>query len=152
MYRAAERRSRQPAIVAAVAGRPGITARRRAAAALAVAAAAISLAAAAPLTASAADSPGWTTWGNGPARQSRASASLLTTANADKLKLAWTRPLGGVGAAQPLYLKNIAIKGKTRDIYVAASESGLISAFDAETGKALWTHEVGSVDTGCAQM
>ena len=135
-----------------MAGRLGITARRRAAAALAVAAAALSLAAAAPLAAPAADGPGWTTWGNGPLRQSRASASQLTTANAGKLKLAWSRPLGGVGAAQPLYLKNIAIKGAKRDIYVAASESGRVSAFDALTGKVLWTHDVGSVDTGCAQM
>jgi outer membrane protein assembly factor BamB len=135
-----------------VAGRLGITARRRAAAALAIAAAALSLAAAAPLTAAAAESPGWTTWGNGTARQSRASASLLKIGNADKLKLAWSRPLGGVGAAQPLYLRKIAIKGKQRDIYVATSESGLVSAFDALTGKVLWTHEVGSVDTGCLQM
>jgi outer membrane protein assembly factor BamB len=129
-----------------------ITARTRAAALLAVAAAALSLAAAAPASARATDGPGWTTWGNSALRQSRASSSLLTVGNVRTLKLAWSRPLGGVGAAQPLYLSRIAIGGKRRDVYVAASESGRISAFDARTGKVLWTRELGVVDTGCAQM
>ena len=119
---------------------------------LAVAAAALSLTGAAPLSASAAETPGWTTWGNSPVRQSRASTSLLTTANAKRLKLAWSRPIGGAGAAQPLYLSRIEVAGKRRDIYVAASESGLITAFDALSGKVLWKREVGTVDTGCLQM
>jgi outer membrane protein assembly factor BamB len=100
----------------------------------------------------AAGGAGWTTWGNSPARQSRASSSALTKANAKKLKLAWSRPLGGTGAAQPLYLTKIASGGKRRDIYVTASESGRVSAFAARTGKALWTRELGSVSTGCLQM
>lgn len=106
----------------------------------------------APLPASAADGPGWTTWGNSPVRQSRASTSLLTTANAKGLKLAWSRPLGGAGAAQPLYLSRIEIAGKRRDIYVVAGESGRVTAFDAATGNALWMRDVGSVPTGCLQM
>jgi outer membrane protein assembly factor BamB len=95
---------------------------------------------------------GWTTWGNSPVRQSRASASALTVRRAHRLKLAWSRPLGGVGAAQPLYLTKIAIGGKRRDIYVAASESGRVTAFDARTGQALWARELGSLNTGCQQM
>ena len=142
----------QTAIVAAVAGRPLITARRRVAAAFAVAAAALSLAAAFPLAAGAAESPGWTTWGNSPVRQSRASASLLTTKNGDRLRLAWSRPIGGAGAAQPLYLRRVLVTGKRRDIYVTASEEGRVSAFDARTGKVLWVRDVGSVSTGCLQM
>jgi outer membrane protein assembly factor BamB len=126
-----------------------ITARTRAAAALAVVAALLSLLAA---SAAAADGPGWTTWGNSPLRHSRASSSLLKLGNAKKLKLAWSRPLGGVGAAQPLYLSRIEIGGKRRDIYVAASQTGRVTAFDAANGKVLWTREVGSVPTGCAQM
>ena len=131
----------QTAIVAAVAGRPLITARRRAAAAFAVAAAALSLAAASPLAAGAAESPGWTTWGNSPVRQSRASASLLTTKNGDHLRLAWSRPIGGAGAAQPLYLRRVLVAGERRDIYVTASEEGRVSAFDARTGKVLWKEQ-----------
>ena len=87
------------------------TARVRAAAALAVAAAALALVAAAPARRAAADGPGWTTWGNSPVR---AVARLRIAADGDErgaaCKLAWTRPLGGVGAAQPLYLRRIAIE------------------------------------------
>ena len=128
------------------------TARTRAAAVLAVAASALSLLTAGPAVASAATSPGWTTWGNSPSRQSRATTAKVTVKNAKKLKLAWSRPLGGVGAAQPLYLSRIAVDGKTRDIYVAASESGRITAFDAQSGRILWKRELGAVSTGCAQM
>ena len=35
---------------------------------------------------------------------------------------------------------------------MTASESGRVSAFDARTGKALWTRELGSLNTGCPQM
>jgi outer membrane protein assembly factor BamB len=129
-----------------------ITARRRVAATLAIAAAALSLTAAAAIPAVAVDGPGWTTWGNSPTRQSRASASLLAIGNAGQLALAWSRPIGGVGAAQPLYLSRIDIGGKRRDIYLAASQSGRVSAFDALTGNVIWTRELGTVDTGCLQM
>jgi outer membrane protein assembly factor BamB len=135
-----------------VAGRLEITARTRAAGVLALAFCALVLPAGAGATAPATGGPGWTTWGNSPARQSRASSSALTTGNARKLKLAWSRPLGGTGAAQPLYLTKIASGGKRRNIYVTASESGRVSAFDARTGKPLWTRELGSVNTGCLQM
>jgi outer membrane protein assembly factor BamB len=114
--------------------------------------AAVSLLAAAPAPAKQVPGAGWTTWGNGPVRQSRASTSGLNPANASRLKLAWSRAIGGTGAAQPLYLTRIAVDGKRRDIYVTAAESGRVTAFDAKTGKALWTRELGAVDTGCAQM
>ena len=96
--------------------------------------------------------PGWTTWGNSAARQSRANTSRLTVKTAPRLRLAWSRPLGGTGAAQPLYLTRIAVAGKRRDIYVAASESGRVSAFDAKSGTVLWTRELGALPTGCLQM
>ena len=35
-----------------------------------------------------------------------------------------------------------AIGGKRRDIYVTASESGRVTAFDAVNGKTLWTRDV----------
>jgi outer membrane protein assembly factor BamB len=130
-----------------------MTARVRGAGLCAVVALTLSLPAAAFATTPAVDGgPGWTTWGNGTLRQSRASSSALKIRNARRLKLAWSRPLGGVGAAQPLYLRKIAIGGKRRDIYVTASESGRVTAFDASTGKALWAQELGSINTGCLQM
>ena len=129
-----------------------ITARTRAAGLFALAALALSLPASALAAAPSTGGPGWTTWGNSPLRQSRASASSLTVGRAPRLKLAWSRPLGGVGAAQPLYLTKIAIGGKRRDIYLTASESGRVTTFDARTGKSLWARELGSLSTGCLQM
>jgi outer membrane protein assembly factor BamB len=129
-----------------------ITARRRAAGLLAVTALALALPAWATAAAPASGGAGWTTWGNSPVRQSRASSSALTVKSAPRLRLAWSRPLGGVGAAQPLYLTKIPIGGKRRDIYITASESGRVTAFDARTGTALWTRELGSLNTGCLQM
>ena len=128
------------------------TARVRAAAVLALATAAVALLPAAPAGAKPVPGHGWTTWGNSPVRQSRANTSTVNAGNAAKLKLAWSRPIGGTGAAQPLYLTRVAVAGKTRDIYVTAAESGRVSAFDAKTGKVLWTREVGALETGCAQM
>jgi outer membrane protein assembly factor BamB len=140
-----------------VAGRQVITARRRVAVVLAIAAAVLALLTAAPVLAKVAPpravpGNGWTTWGNSRVRQSRATTSRVTAATAHKLKLAWSRALGGTGASQPLYLTRIAVDGRRRDIYVTASESGRVSAFDAKTGTVLWTRELGSVSTGCAQM
>jgi outer membrane protein assembly factor BamB len=128
------------------------TTRTRAAAVLVLALAGATLLATAPASAKQVPGAGWTTWGNSPVRQSRANTSSLGARNASKLKLAWSRPIGGTGAAQPLYLTRIAVDGKRRDIYVTAAESGRVSAFDARTGKPLWTRELGAIDTGCAQM
>lgn len=126
-----------------------ITARVRAAAVLALAALSLTTASA---PARSVPGHGWTTWGNGKLRQSRASSSALKVSNASRLALAWGRPIGGTGAAQPLYLTRVAVAGRRRDIYVAAAESGRVSAFDATSGAVLWTRELGAIPTGCAQM
>ena len=68
------------------------------------------------------------------------------------LRLAWTRDLGGVGNAQPLYLRGISIGGNARDIYIAAGERGRVVAYDALTGELLWKRELGALDTGCSEM
>jgi outer membrane protein assembly factor BamB len=117
-----------------------------------LAATALGAALVAPLAPAATPKSGWTTWGDGPARQSRAANSLLTSANAAGLRRVWTRPLGGVGNAQPLYLRSIASGGVRRDIYVAAGERGRVVAFDALTGRTLWARELGSFDRGCSEM
>jgi outer membrane protein assembly factor BamB len=106
----------------------------------------------APAAALAKGDPGWTTWGNSPTRQSRATTSLLTSKTAGGLRLAWTRDLGGVGNAQPLYLKGIVIGGKRHDVYLAAGERGRVVAFDASDGTTLWKHELGALTTGCSEM
>lgn len=119
---------------------------------LAVAVAALCIVAASPLGAAIPGDAGWTTWGNGPARQSRATTSLLTSTTARGLRLAWTGDIGGVGNAQPLYLRGIRIGGKLRDVYIAAGENGRVLAFDALSGDTLWKRELGALDTGCEEM
>jgi outer membrane protein assembly factor BamB len=96
--------------------------------------------------------PGWTTWGDGANRQSRASSTHLTAATARHLAKAWARPLGGAGSAQPLLLRDIDVRGTRRDVYLAAGERGRVTAFAAATGRTLWSRELGSLDTGCAEM
>ena len=85
-------------------------------------------------------------------RQSRASASLLNIKNGDRLRLAWSRPIGGAGAAQPLYLRRSWSRASAATSTSTASEEGRVSAFDALSGKVLWIRDVGSVSTGCLQM
>jgi hypothetical protein len=93
--------------------------------------------------------PDWTTWGDGPLRQGTAASSALTAATAGKLRLAWSRPIGGTGASQPLSITD-PVSG-TR-LYVVASESGRVSAFGAGDGRTVWTRELGAISTACSQL
>ena len=86
---------------------------------------------------------GWITWGNGLERQSRATTTDLFARAVGSLKKAWSRPVDDIVNAQPLYLRNIAIRGARRDIYIVATENGSVYAFDARTGKKLWRRSVG---------
>ena len=99
-----------------------------------------------------ADRGGWETFGNGNSRYSVASTSLVTASNAHRLRLAWSRGIGGVAVAQPLFLSAIAVRGRPVDIYVAASESGSVRAFRARDGLLLWKRNVGVVRTRCNQL
>jgi outer membrane protein assembly factor BamB len=107
---------------------------------------------ASPVGAAVPGGAGWTTWGNGPTRQSRATTSLLTARTAPGLREAWSGDLGSVGNAQPLYLRSVSIAGKARDIYIAAGEGGRVVAFDALNGNLLWKRELGALNTGCEEM
>ena len=100
----------------------------------------------------AAGDPGWTTWDNSATRQSRATTSLLTSTTARRLRVDWTRDLGGVGNAQPLALRGISIRGHAHDLYIAAGERGCEVAYDGPTGALLWKRELGALDTGCSEM
>ena len=99
-----------------------------------------------------ADRGGWQTFGNGNARYGVASTSRLTASNAHRLRLAWSRPLGGVAVAQALFLAAIPVQGRAVDIYVTASESGSVRAFRARDGRLLWRRNVGVVRTRCNQL
>src|SRR5262245_4996681 len=92
----------------------------------------------------------WVTWGNGAMRQGVATESQLTSHNAKRLRMAWPRPIGGVGAAQPLSISGQAVPGGR--IYLVASESGRVTAFVALNGAVLWTRELGFVNTACSEL
>jgi outer membrane protein assembly factor BamB len=119
---------------------------------LAAAAAALLLALAAVPLADAGTIVDWSTWGNGPQRLGRASSSLLLASNAGKLRLAWSRSLGGAMDAQPLFVADVPTSAGAVDVYVAASERGRVAAYVASSGKLLWSHDVGFQDTHCAQL
>lgn len=55
----------------------------------------------------------------------------------------WSYDLEGVINAQPLYAGGVVFAG---------SETGRFAAIDAQTGEALWTRRVASVDTTCADV
>ena len=99
-----------------------------------------------------ADRGGWQTFGNGNKRYGVASTSRVTASNAHRLRLAWSRGIGGVAVAQPLFLYAIAVQGRPVDIYITASESGSVRAFRARDGLLLWKRNVGVVRTRCNQL
>jgi outer membrane protein assembly factor BamB len=72
-------------------------------------------------------------------------------ATAGRLRLAYRRPIGGVADAQPLEI-SAAAGGAARDLYVAASESGRVTAVAAATGAVLWRTELGVTHTTCPQL
>ncbi len=93
----------------------------------------------------------WWTWGNGPARTGLANTSKLTAARVGSLHVAYRRPLGGVSDAQPLEVA-AAPGGPTRNLYIAASESGRVTAVAAATGAVVWRAELGVTQTTCPQL
>ena len=86
---------------------------------------------------------GWITWGNGLERQSRATTSKVFARRVASLKKVWSQPVDDIVNAQPLLLRNIAIKGARRDLYIVATENGSVYAFNARDGKRLWRRSVG---------
>lgn len=86
--------------------------------------------------------------------------TVLTHANVTESKFGLLRilPADGVVDAEPLFLSNLEIGGKVRNVVYVASEHDSVFAFDADTGARLWTHsvlgagETTSGDFGCGQI
>ena len=115
-----------------MAGRPLITARRRAAAALAVAAAALSLAAAFPLAAGGRREPRLDDLGQQPG--AAVARVRIAAHDQERGSAASSRGRARSAASAPRSRSTCGASrsaGKRRDIYVTASESGRVSAFDA---------------------
>jgi outer membrane protein assembly factor BamB len=82
----------------------------------------------------------WPTFGFDAARSSSGPASTgITAANVSGLKRQPVRLDGTVDAA-PIYLHDVSVAGKTRDVFVLTTTYGKTEALDASNGKLLWRY------------
>jgi outer membrane protein assembly factor BamB len=89
-----------------------------------------------------------------------AAESALTVANVNSSQFGKTGFYGTDGKvdAQPLYLANLTISGRSRNVLYVGTEHGTLYAFDADDGTGLWqtsllgAGENPSDDHGCSQI
>src|SRR5277367_3292422 len=73
----------------------------------------------------------------------------LNPATASGLHLLWSTNLGGAVNAQPLVIHDLLIDGVPTETVIAASTNGLITAFQAATGKLIWSDQEQVQKTNC---
>jgi len=86
--------------------------------------------------------------------------TTLTTSNVNSSSfgMLFVIPTDGKVDAQPLYLSNLSVAGKSHNVLFAATEHGSVYGFDADTGTQLWqvstlgSGETTSDDRGCDQV
>jgi len=86
--------------------------------------------------------------------------TILTTSNVNQSKFGKLFVISADGKvdAQPLYLPNVSISGKTQNLLFVTTEHGGVYAFDADTGTQIWhtstllSGERLSDDHGCGQI
>ena len=61
----------------------------------------------------------------------------------------WSADLGGVSSTQPLFARGVTVAGTARDLVLAGSEHGWLTAADAATGATVWRAFLGTERTGC---
>ena len=102
-----------------------------------------------------------TTYHNDSARTGQnLNETTLTTGNVNSSTFGMLFVIAADGAvdAQPLYLPNLSISGKTHNVLFVATEHGSVYGFDADTGTQLWqvstlaSGETTSDDRGCNQV
>ncbi len=82
----------------------------------------------------------------------------LTTVNSTQFGKIGFDPVDGIVDAEPLYIANISVGGKSRNVLYVATENDTVYAFDADSGAQLWkTSIIGSGETtsddhGCGQI
>jgi outer membrane protein assembly factor BamB len=93
----------------------------------------------------------WLMVDHDPARTGDATGeTVLGTAAAKTLGLAWTTHLDGKVTAQPLYVGGVQVNGQTHDVVVGATAANSVYALDADTGAVLWRDNLGSESGNCA--
>jgi outer membrane protein assembly factor BamB len=84
------------------------------------------------------------TYGYGNARLGSTDSPVgLSTGSDTRLHTAWIARLRGAIDGQPLVLNGIRVRGRKRDVVLAASEHGEIVAVDVGNGGVLWQRRVG---------
>lgn len=86
--------------------------------------------------------------------------TILTTLNVNSATFGniGTMPVDGLVDAEPLYVGNLTVGGKARNVVFVATEHDSVYAFDADTFSQLWhtrvlgTGESPSDDRGCVQI
>jgi hypothetical protein len=82
----------------------------------------------------------------------------LTTVNSTQFGKIGFDPVDGIVDAEPLYIANISVGGKSRNVLYVATENDTVYAFDADSGAQLWktsiirSGETTSDDHGCGQI
>lgn len=79
------------------------------------------------------------------------SEKTISAANAPWLHALWATPysLAGGEIGEPVYASNVAIGSQFENVLYAASGTGLVAAIDADTGKQIWTKQLGTVQYMC---
>jgi outer membrane protein assembly factor BamB len=86
------------------------------------------------------------------------TALTLSNVSSSTFGLLRMLPVDGLVDGQPLYLSNLNVAGKSRNVVFAATEHDSVYAFDADTGAQLWkksilgAKETTSDDHGCGQI
>lgn len=107
------------------------------------------LAVAAPASGSA-----WTTFGHDPERTGfDPGETLLDAGAAARLRETWSVPVGAIVNAQPSYAPAVTLPdGRRLDIVLVATEAGRLLAVDAASGATVWSRELGTIKTTCADL
>ncbi len=95
----------------------------------------------------------WRTYGDSLERQGENVAeSTITSATVPSLHQIWSFNLGAVVNTPPVVASGVATTVGLRDLVFAGSEHGLFVALDAHTGQPVWSRNLGSAQTKCADL
>src|SRR4051794_723569 len=96
----------------------------------------------------------WTTFGHDRERTGfDPNETLLDPGAAARLREAWSVPVGGLVDAQPTYAPAVALAdGRKVDLVIVGTEAGRLLAVDAADGSTVWSRDLGTVKTTCADL
>lgn len=108
--------------------------------------AAVSLAGASVSAAPASAAPlvAWSQFGNGPSHSGVNSAETeISPSTVGSLAPVYTATLPGPGDGEPVLQPGVSTASGTKDLLFVTTKDGWITALDASTGSAVWSHQYG---------